>query len=207
MSDNRIAPVFALAANPDGNITALPGAIAYRSPPSNVEAEQALLGAVMVNNDCFHQLSSFLEPIHFYDPVHARIFEAICKLIQRGLLASPVTLKNYFDRDEGLAEIGGTQYLARLAASATTVINAEFYGRIIHDLSIRRGLIRLGEDVVNRSYDAPVDVSAASQIEEAESSLFNMAERGRYEGGLQPFKMAITQSIDVAAKADGRAHV
>jgi len=201
MSDNRIAPVFALAANPDGNITALPGAIAYRSPPSNVEAEQALLGAVMVNNDCFHQLSSFLEPIHFYDPVHARIFEAICKLIQRGLLASPVTLKNYFDRDEGLAEIGGTQYLARLAASATTVINAEFYGRIIHDLSIRRGLIRLGEDVVNRSYDAPVDVSAASQIEEAESSLFNMAERGRYEGGLQPFKMAITQSIDVAAKA------
>ncbi len=201
MSDNRNAPIFALATNPNGNVATLPGGVAYRSPPSNVEAEQALLGAVMVNNDCFHQLSSFLEPVHFYDPVHARIFEAVCKLIQRGLLASPVTLKNYFDRDEGLAEIGGTQYLARLAASATSVINAEFYGRIIHDLSVRRGLIRLGEDVVNRSYDAPVDVTAASQIEEAEASLFNMAERGRYEGGLQPFKTAITQSIDVAAKA------
>jgi replicative DNA helicase len=201
MSDIRNAPVFALAVNPAANVAALPGAIAYRSPPSNVEAEQALLGAVLVNNDCFHQLSSFLEPVHFYDPVHARIYEAISKLIQRGLLASPVTLKNYFDRDEGLAEIGGTLYLARLAASATTVINAEFYGRIIHDLSVRRGLIRLGEDVVNRSYDAPVEVSATSQIEEAEANLFNMAERGRYEGGLQPFKTAITQSIDVAAKA------
>ncbi|MEQ1890515.1 MAG: replicative DNA helicase [Alphaproteobacteria bacterium] len=204
MSDIRNAPIFSLAVNHASNLAALPGGVAYRSPPSNVEAEQALLGAVLVNNDCFHQLSSFLEAVHFYDPVHARIFEAISKLIQRGLLASPVTLKNYFERDEGLAEIGGTQYLARLAGSATTVINAEFYGRIIHDLSVRRGLIRLGEDVVNRSYDSPVEVSAASQIEEAEANLFNMAERGRYEGGLQPFKTAITQSIDVAAKANER---
>lgn len=201
MSDNRNAPIFALAANPSSNIATLPGGIAYRSPPSNVEAEQALIGAILVNNDCFHQLSSFLEPLHFYDPVHARIYDAISKLIHRGLLASPVTLKSYFERDEGLAEIGGTQYLARLAGSATTIINAEFYGRIIHDLAIRRGLIRLGEDIVNRSYDAPVEESAATQIEEAEASLFSMAERGRYEGGLQPFKTAITQSIDVAAKA------
>ncbi|MDO9460391.1 MAG: replicative DNA helicase [Alphaproteobacteria bacterium] len=201
MSDIRNAPVLSLAANPAGNVAALPGGAAYRSPPSNVEAEQALLGVILVNNDCFHQLASFLEPVHFYDPVHARIFDAISKLIHRGLLASPVTLKNYFERDEGLAEIGGTQYLARLAGSATTIINAEFYGRLIHDLAVRRGLIRLGEDVVNRSYDAPVEESAASQIEEAEAHLFNMAERGRYEGGLQPFKNALTQSIDVAAKA------
>ncbi|MSP42392.1 MAG: replicative DNA helicase [Alphaproteobacteria bacterium] len=201
MSDIRNAPIFALAASPASNIAPLPGALSYRSPPSNVEAEQALLGAVLVNNDCFHQLSGFLEPQHFHDPVHARIFDAISKLILRGLLASPVTLKSYFERDEGLAEIGGTQYLARLAASATTIINAEFYGRLIHDLAVRRGLIQLGEDMVNRSYDAPVEESAASQIEEAESHLFNLAERGRYEGGLQPFKTALIQSIDVAAKA------
>lgn len=201
MSDIRNAPIIALAANPASNVSNLPGALAYRSPPANVEAEQALLGAVLVNNDCFHQLSNFLEPLHFYDPVHARIFDAISKLIHRGLLASPVTLKNFFERDEGLAEIGGTQYLARLAGSATTIINAEFYGRLIHDLAVRRGLIRLGEDVVNRSYDAPVEQSASSQIEEAEAHLFNLAERGRYEGGLQPFKTALIQSIDVAAKA------
>lgn len=201
MSEIRNTPIFAVPANPASNVAPLPGALNYRSPPSNIEAEQALLGAILVNNDCYHQLSGFLEALHFYDPVHARIYEAISKLVQRGLLASPVTLKNYFERDEGLAEIGGTQYLARLAGSATTIINAEYYGRIIQDLAVRRGLIKLGEDVVNRSYDAPIEVSAASQIEEAESHLFNMAERGRYEGGLQPFRTAITQSIDVAAKA------
>lgn len=202
MSEVRNSPIFALAVNQAS--ANLPAGAAYRSAPNNIEAEQALLGAILVNNDCFHQLSSFLEAVHFYDPVHARIYEAISKLIQRGLLASPVTLKNYFERDEGLAEIGGTLYLARLAGSATTIINAEYYGRIIQDLAVRRGLIKLGEDVVNRSYDAPIEVSAASQIEEAEQHLFNMAERGRYEGGLQPFRAAITQSIDVAAKAYAR---
>lgn len=176
----------------------------YRTQPSNIEAEQALLGALLVNNDCYHQLSSFLQAAHFFDPVHARIYDASITLINRGLLASPITLKNFFERDEGLAEIGGAQYLARLAGSATAIINAEFYGRIIYDLAIRRGLIRLGEDIVNQAYDAPPSLAAATQIEEAEAGLFNMAERGRYEGGLQPFKSALTQSIDVAARAYAR---
>lgn len=201
MSDVRNAPILSVMHGAPGNVAALPGSTAYRVPPSNIDAEQALLGALLVNNDCFYKLSSFLEPVHFYDPLHQRIYSAISTLINRGLLASPVTLKNYFERDEGLAEIGGTQYLARLAGSATAIINAEFYGRIIHDLAIRRGLIRLGEDVVNRAYDAPIEISATNQIEETEAHLFSMAERGRYEGGLQPFKSALIQSIDVAAKA------
>ena len=100
----------------------------YRSPPSNLEAEQALLGALLVNNEAASLVSAFLLPEHFFLPVHGRIYDAVLRMIERGQIANPVTLKHYFERDEALEEAGGGRYLARLAGSAVTVINAEHYG-------------------------------------------------------------------------------
>ena len=173
----------------------------YRSPPHNIEAEQALLGAILVNNEACERVSDFLKPDHFFEPVHARIYEAAFRLIRAGKLASPVTLKTFFDRDQSLAEIGGPAYLARLAASATTIINAQEYGRTIYDLAVRRRLIEIGTDVVNAAFDAPVDVGPRQLIEEAEQGLYELAETGRYGKGFRGFGEALTDAIDMAAAA------
>ncbi len=173
----------------------------YRSPPHNLEAEQALLGAILVNNEACDRVSSFLEPGHFFEAIHARIFEAASTLIRAGKLASPVTLKTYFERDETLKEIGGPVYLARLAAAATTIINAEEYGRTIYELAQRRKLISIGSDVVNNAFDTPVDTTSRDLIEQAEQSLYEIAETGKYGQGFQAFGRALTDAIDMAANA------
>ena len=178
-----------------------PDSDSYRSPPHNIEAEQALLGAILVNNEACDRVSSFLDPSHFFEAVHARIYEAAATLIRAGKLASPVTLKTYFERDETLKEIGGAQYLARLAAAATTIINAEEYGRAIYELAQRRKLIDIGTDIVNTSYDTPVDMNARDLIETAEQSLYEIAETGKYGQGFQGFGKALTEAVDMAANA------
>jgi replicative DNA helicase len=178
-----------------------------RLPPSNTEAEQALLGAIFRNNLAHGRVSDFLEPEHFSNAVHARIYAAIGKLIERGQIANPVTLKNLFDQDGALAEIGGAQYLTRLAEAAVTIINAEEYGRRIHDLYLRRQLIGVGEDVVNDAFRHDLDDDAVNQIERAEEKLYKLAESGQTEGGLRPFKAALTEAIELAQaafKRDGR---
>ncbi|VFU07746.1 replicative DNA helicase [Methylocella tundrae] len=172
----------------------------YRLAPHNLEAEQALLGAILVNNDAFDRVSDFLKPAHFSEDVHRRIFDVAGQLIRAGKLASPITLKTFLG-DHDLGGMSVPQYLARLAAEATTVINAEDYGRTIHDLAIRRDLILIGEDIVNAAYDAPVAASPREQIEEAERKLYSVAETGRYEGGFQRFSDALTIAVDMAAKA------
>jgi replicative DNA helicase len=176
-------------------------------PPSNTEAEQALLGAILVNNAAYGRVAEFLAPEHFGNAVHGRIFAAIGKLIERGQIANPVTLKNLFDQDGALAEIGGAQYLARLAESAVTIINAEHYGRTIHDLHLRRELITIGQDVVTEAFQHDLDDPAVVQIERAEAKLFELATTGQAEGGPQPFSKALTTAIDMAAaafKRDGK---
>ncbi len=173
----------------------------YRQPPHNLEAEQALLGAILVNNEACDRVTSFLQPEHFFEPVHARIYDAAANLIRMGKLASPVTLKSYFDQDATLKEIGGPAYLARLAASATTIINAEEYGRTIYELSQRRKLIGVGEDIVNEAFDGDVENSARAMIEKAESTLYAMAEVDKYGRGFQNFRSALTDAIDMAAAA------
>ena len=148
---------------------------AVRIPPYNTEAEQALLGAILINNAAYARVSEFLAAEHFGNAVHGRIYAAIGKLIERGQIANPVTLKNLFDQDGALAEIGGAQYLARLAGAAVTVINAEDYGRAVHDLHLRRELIAMGEDVVNDAFRQDLDDPATEQIERAEKKLFDLA--------------------------------
>ncbi len=188
---------------------ALPNALAakleavqaeYRVPPHNIDAEQALLGAIMVNNDAYYRVSDFLLPEHFMEAVHRQIFEVAITLIKAGKLATPITLKTYL----GDADLGGVtpmQYLARLAAEATTVINAGEYGRTIYDLAIRRRLITIGEDMVNGAYEAPVESRPRDQIEATERRLYELAESGKYDGGFQKFSDALTAAIDMAAKA------
>src|SRR5437660_6136185 len=154
----------------------------YRTPPHNTEAEQALLAAILVNNAAFHRVSEFLLPEHFAEGVHGRIFAAIAKLLERGQIANPVTLKNLFDQDSALTEISGAQYLTQLVSSAVTIINAEDYGQNIHDLYLRRQLITLGEDVVNEAFNQDLDDPAREQIERAEKKLFDLATVGQIEG-------------------------
>ena len=172
----------------------------FRTPPSNIEAEQALLGAILVNNDAYYRVSDFLEAGHFIEDLHRRIYEVATSLIKAGKVATPITMKTFLG-DQDLGGITVSQYLARLAAEATTVINAEDYGRTIYDLAMRRNLINIGEDMVNVAFDAPVETSPRDQIEEAERRLYALAETGRYDGGFQRFSDALTAAIDMAAAA------
>jgi replicative DNA helicase len=179
----------------------LPAEPMFRAPPHNIEAEQALLGAILVNNEAFYRISDFLEPKHFLETIHQRIFELAGGLIRAGKLATPVTLKTFLPTELDIAGLTVNQYLARLAAEATTIINAEDYGRTVYDLSIRRDLITIGEEMVNLAFDAPVDATPQSHIEDAERKLFELAETGRYESGFQRFAQALTTAVDMAAHA------
>ncbi|MGE0750066.1 MAG: replicative DNA helicase [Variibacter sp.] len=173
----------------------------YRSAPHNLEAEQALLGAMLVNNEAFYRVSDFLAPEHFFEPLHQKIFELAGSLIRAGKVATPITLKTFLPADLDIAGLTVSQYLARLAAEATTVINAQDYGRTIYDLSTRRTLIVIGEDMVNVAFDAPVDFAPRAQIEDAERRLYELAETGRYDGGFQRFTSALKTAVDMAANA------
>ena len=173
----------------------------FRDAPHNLEAEQALLGAILVNNEAVDRVSSFLKPTHFFDPLHGRIFETASKLIMGGKRATPITLKTFFQNDEPVGELSVPQYLGRLAANATTIINAEDYGRTVYDLAVRRLLIDIGEEMVNTAYDSPIDAPPAVQIEGAEQQLYELAETGKYGTGFEPFSSALTDAIDMAANA------
>src|SRR3984885_10411173 len=173
----------------------------FRSAPHNIEAEQALLGAVLVNNEALYRVSDFLEPVHFFEPIHQQIYDHARSLIRTGKLASPITLKTFLPPDIDIAGLTVPQYLARLAAEATTIINAADYGRAVYDLAIRRDLIGIGEAMVNMAYDAPVDVAPRDQIEDAERRLYELTEIGRYGGGFQRFETALTTALEMAAHA------
>ena len=172
-----------------------------RLTPFDVEVEQALLGAILINNDAFERVSSFLNAEHFHEPLHQRIYEAISRVIRKGQLASPVTLRPYFALDASMKDVGGTDYLASIVRFAPTVINAVDFARMIFDLAQRRELIRVGEEIVNVAYDPPIDLSPAEQIEEAEKQLYQIAERSRFGGGFRSFKQAMTGAIEAAERA------
>lgn len=175
-----------------------------RRLPHNVEAEMALLGAILVDNRAYERVSDFLRPEHFVLSEHARVFEACARLIERGQIADPVTLKGWFDQDEALTQAGGPAYLIKLADCAVTPINAADYGRLLHDLFQRRELIALGEDVVNRAYASDIGDDASRQIEIAEQGLYDLATRGSYEGGFESFTETMTSALRIAEAAHKR---
>ena len=171
-----------------------------RLAPHNIEAEQALIGAILVHNEAYDRVSDLLRPTHFYEEIHARIYENAGKLIHAGKVATAITLKTFLP-DQDLGGLTVAQYLVRLTQGATSIINAAEYGRAIYDLAIRRNLITIGEDMVNLAFDAPVEANPRAQIEETERKLFALAESGRYEGGFQSFSNALTTAMDMAYKA------
>jgi replicative DNA helicase len=173
----------------------------YRMPPGNFEAEMGLLGAMLINNRAYEHVSDYLRPEHFADPLHGRIYEACSTLIERGQRADPTTLKHFFDSDETFDEVGGAEYLAQLAADAVTIINAGDYGKLIHDLYLRRELIDLGTDVVNEAYGADFDHGAGQQIESAEQKLYDLATSGDHEGGFISFTESMKAVVETAQAA------
>lgn len=152
---------------PRPHLVPVDGAAEAWMPPHNVEAEMALLGAVLANNRVFERIAPFLRPEHFADEVHRRLFEAIADLIGRGDIANPITLKTHFEKDAGLSEIGGVQYLARLAAAVPSIANAENYGRLIHDLHLRRELLALAEEIGDRAQASDSGRGALEEVAEA----------------------------------------
>lgn len=175
----------------------------YRTAPHNIEAEQALLGAILVNNEAFYRVSDFLEPEHFYEQIHGEIYTICSNIIRAGKKADPITAKTFLP-DQVLEDVSMQQYLAKLAAEATTVINASDYGQSVYDLAIRRSLILVGEEMVDTAYSADVETTPNKQIEEAEKHLFDLAERGRYDGGFQGFSVALRDAIEMAGEAYSR---
>jgi replicative DNA helicase len=182
-------------------------ALSQRLPPSNLEAEQALLGALLANNKAYERVSDFLAPDHFAHPAHGRIFQSIARRIDSGQLADAVTLRAEFEHSGILDEVGGAAYLAQLLSAMVGIINAGEYGRAIHDAWIRRQLIELGEVVVNRAFGAEPELDGTGQIEAAEQALYDLATRGAADGGFIGFERALTEALlgaERAVKSAGR---
>ncbi|MEP1588675.1 MAG: replicative DNA helicase, partial [Tateyamaria sp.] len=169
--------------------------------PHSTEAEQQLLGAILTNNDIYDRVAAIIGPSHFYDPVHARIFEISSARIAKNNLASPVTLKAFMEDDEGLKELGGPAYLARLAGAAISAYAVRDYAQIIYDLAVRRDLIQLGRDISAKAAKVDVSNEPKEQIVEAEQALYKLAEQGTSEGGFQSFLKAVTDAVNVANAA------
>src|SRR5271169_3198406 len=152
--------------------------LSQRLPPSNLQAEQALLGALLANNKAYERVSEFLAPDHFADAVHGRIFQAVARRVEAGQLADAVTLKAEFEHAGVLDEVGGTAYLAQLLSAMVGIINAGEYGKAVHDAWLRRQLIDIGETVVNYAFGAEPELDGIQQIEAAEQALFSLYNTG-----------------------------
>ncbi len=187
------------------SIISSPLGLSERLPPSNLQAEQALLGAILSNNRAYERVSEFLAPEHFVDPIHGRIYQTIVRRIEAGQLADAVTMKAEFEHAGILDEVGGTAYLAQLLTAMVGIINAGEYGRTIHDAWVRRQLIDVGESVVNNAFASADSLSGVEQIEVAEQALFNLATDGSTSGGFVTFERALTDAILGAERAFRRA--
>ncbi len=173
----------------------------YRQPPANEQAEQALLGAILVRNDILDDIEQILGSDAFFIPVHQRIFEAIRHIVDKGQVATPITLKAYFSDDDALAGVGGEGYLARLAASTATIINSADFARQIHEHHIRRQLIEIGETMVNEAYEFILERDSADQLEDAERALFDLAETGSHRQGYRSFGNLTVPTLEMMEAA------
>jgi replicative DNA helicase len=172
-----------------------------RLPPTNLQAEQALLGALLANNRAFEQVAEFLAAEHFADPLHGRIFAAIARRVDSQQLADVITLRAEFEHSGLLDEVGGPAYLTQLLSAMVGIINAGQYGRLIYDCWLRRQLVDVGEELVNRAFGAEPELDARQQIEATEQRLFDLASEGRAEGGPISFSHALTHAIELAERA------
>src|SRR5438309_6334921 len=174
---------------------------APQSLPQNIQAEAALLGALMVDNRLVEDIQLKLKPHHFYEPLHSRVYEAILKLTDSNRIANPVTLKPLFEGDEGMKEVGGPAYLAQLTGSGAAVIGARDFASQIYDLALLRALVGVGRELVEGALDTSEDVAPLAQIERAETELYKVAEEGGAEGKAKSFGEASKEALQLAEKA------
>jgi len=184
-SQQDVADIFSLRAN--------------TQPPANIQAEQALLGAVLANNRAFNLVAAYLRPEHFMDPVHGAIYKACAKLIAAGHLADAVTLKNVFSDQGQLAEVGGTPYLAQLLTAMVGVVNAGEYGRVIHDTWIRRQLSDIGAGMVTAAYTG--DIDGQDQLNAATEALMELTGKGVKDAPLVSIGDAARAALEAAEAA------
>ncbi|QDY70237.1 replicative DNA helicase [Qingshengfaniella alkalisoli] len=169
--------------------------------PHSIEAEQQLLGALLTNDQIYDRIAPVVNPTHFYDPVHARIFEVAASRIAKNALVTPVTLASFLEDDEGLKELGGASYLVKLAGAAISTFAAKDYAQLIYDMAIRRELIGLGRDIADRAGKVDVESEPRDQIVEAEQKLYKLSEQGKTDSGFQSFLRAVTDAVYVANAA------
>src|SRR6478672_9573844 len=181
------------------NDTAPP--IGAQALPHNVEAEAALLGALMIDNRLAEDIQLKLRPEHFFEPLHGRIYEQILRLLDRNMIASPVTLRPLFEADEEMKEVGGPAYLAQLTGSGAAIIGARDFAAQIYDLALLRALVGVGRDMVEGALDTSEEVAPLAQIERAETELYRVAEQGGNEGKVKSFGEASQDALTMAEKA------
>ncbi|WP_114951774.1 replicative DNA helicase [Sphingosinicella terrae] len=169
--------------------------------PQNVEAEAALLGALMIDNRLAEDIQLKLRPDHFHEPLHGRIYEQILRLLDRNMIASPVTLRPLFENDEEMKELGGPAYLAQLTGSGAAIIGARDFAEQIYDLALLRALVGVGREMVEKALDTSEEVEPKGQIEAAEAALYRVAEEGGGEGGVKSFAQATRMAVQMAEKA------
>jgi len=180
------------------------GAAEVSHAPANIEAEQALLGALLYDNGAYERLSDQLQPRHFYEPFHGRLYAALESHIRRGQLADPILIADQFQRDPAFSEMGGLRYFADLVDRAPPAANAPDYARVVYDLALRRDLIRIGGEIAAGAQGGEPHISAREQIEAAELQLYTLAETGSTSSGFMGFSDALAGAVEMAQEAYNR---
>ena len=176
--------------------------IAKNKQPSNLEAEQALLGSILVNNDIIDEVSTIVSSAIFYDPAHVKIYEVIESLNNKGMIANPITLKNFFEKDNMLNDVGGTEYIVKLTRYSGSAKQAVDYAKIIHEMYLRRELVQISDKLSSDTLNANIqEQNAENIIEGTEKSLFDLAERGSFSQSFLKFNQALDQTIEMATLA------
>jgi replicative DNA helicase len=168
--------------------------------PQNLEAEQTVLGSILVSNEIYDEITDINEDF-FYNPINKKIFRVINNLMQKGLLANPITLKNFFSNENELNEIGGSEYLIKLTKFSTSKLQIKYYTNLLHDLKIRRNLIEISKQILEDSANKNSEINSEQIIESAEKKLFDIAERGKFNKSYIEFKEALVQTIAMASSA------
>ncbi len=169
--------------------------------PSNLEAEQALIGSVLVNNDIIDEISNIVSSPKFFDPAHKKIYEVIESLNNKGMIANPITLKNFFENDNSLSEVGGVDYLIKLTRFSSSIKQAVDYAKIVHEMYVKRELVKISSNISEDSMDEELNKTGENIIEDAEKSLFDLAERGNFSQSFLKFNQALDQTIEMATLA------
>ena len=171
----------------------------FKELPNNIEAERAVIGSILVTNEIFDEINTIISSNNFYDPMHQKIFSAIENLIYKGMLANPITLKNYFEDEKD--ELNVPEYLVKITKFSTSTRQATEYCKIIYDMFVRRELIKISEQTIDTAKLNDLDVSGQNIIENSEKLLFDLAEKGSFNSSLIKFDEAMRQTIEMASAA------